>query len=162
MKKPAGQPVRSSPELIALVTTLQAQALVASQAVSALCEREILCEYMGQRQGPARHKRYHQNPCELQIPPGKTRNCVAVSFRWTCVGAKDLEPVLTDQQNKDARRRGVTRPESLTGVAAVAACSVWCDRALEALQNTDAGFVCRNAPELQREFGQKVQCTYAK
>ena len=58
MKRPAGQPVHSSSELDAWVTTLQAQALVASQAMSALCEREILCEYLGQRQGSARHGRF--------------------------------------------------------------------------------------------------------
>ena len=72
----------------------------------------------------------------------------------------DVEPVLAEQENKDARRRGVTRPESLTGLAAVA-CTLWCDRALEALQKAANDFVGRYGPELLHEFGLQVQCTCA-
>ena len=82
MKRPAGQPVRSSCELDAWVTALQAQAVSAAERMSALCEREISCEYLGQRQGPARHGRYYEKPCDWKLASGQPRRYVAV-----CVSA---------------------------------------------------------------------------
>ena len=161
MKRPAGQPVRSSGELHAWVITLQAQAVDAAERLSAFCEREISCEYLGQRTGSGHRIVYQKHPSEFKIQSGKTRICVAVCFRWTLVGAKDLEPVLTEQENKDARRRGFTRHESLTGLAAVAPCTLWFDRASEALQKAAGDFVGRYGPELLHEFGLQVQCTCA-
>ena len=68
--------------------------------MSALCEREILCEYMGHRQGPTRHGRYYKNPCDWKMPAGKQRRYVTVPFRWIVVAAKDLEGVITEQETK--------------------------------------------------------------
>ena len=82
-------------------------------------------------------------------------------FRWTVVGSPELEQVLTEQRNDDVLSRGVSLPPCLSGFAAVAACSVWCARALEALQQACRAFEARYEPELLREFGMKVQRTYA-
>ena len=97
MKRPAGQPVRSSGELHAWVITLQAQAVDAAERVSALYERKILCEYLGQRQGSARHGRYLSSPCDWKLSCGQKRFAARVCFRWSVVGATDLELVITEQ-----------------------------------------------------------------
>ena len=76
------------------------------------------------------------------------------------MGATDLALVITEQRNQDARLRGVTRPESFAGFAAVAPCMLWCDRALEGLQKAANDFVRRYGLELLHEFRLKVQCSY--
>ena len=159
MKRPAGQLVRSSGELHAWVITLQAQAVDAAERVSALYEREILCDYPGQRQGSARHGPYLSNSCDWKLSYGQKRFAASVCFRWSVVGATDLELVITEQQRKDARLRGVSLPQ-ISGLAAVAACSVWCARALQALESAANEFVGLHGPQLQEEFGQQLVCTY--
>ena len=83
---------------------------------------------------------------------------VVVSFLWT---AKDVEPVVTEQRNSDARSRGVSLPQNLSAVAPVAPCTLWCDRALAGLNDAAKNFVERYGPELLLEFGLQVHCTYA-
>ena len=128
--------------------------------MSALCEREVSCESLGQRKASAHKTVYHKNPSERKNQFGKTRSYVAVCFRWSFVGAMDLEGVIIEQRNEDARRHGVTRPENFSGFAAVAPCMLWCDRALEGLQKAANDFVRRYGLELLHEFWLKVQCSY--
>ena len=159
MKRPAGQPVpvRSTSEVDEWVISLQAHALSAAERMSTLCEREICCEYLGQRKGPAHKAVYRKHPSDWQVPAVKTRNQVDVCFRWT---TKDLEPVITEQRNNDAWLRGVFLPQSLGVVAPVAPCTLWCDRALAGLNDAAKNFVDRYGPELLLECGMQVQCTY--
>ena len=91
---------------------------------------------------------------------GQKRFAARVCFCWSVVGATDLELVITEQQSKDARLRGVSLPQ-ISGLAAVAACSAWCARALEGLEKAANDFVNRYGPELRLEFGVDVKCTYA-
>ena len=81
-----------------------------------------------------------------------------VCFRWT---VKDLEPVFTEQRNNDVRSCGVSSPQSLSAVAPVAPCTLWCDRALAGLNDAAKQIVERYGPELLLEFGLQVHCTYA-
>ena len=104
---------------------------------------------------------YRAHPSAWKVKPGEKASRVAVYFRWYVVGSPELEPVLTEQRNDAVRSRGVSLPEILSSFAAVAACSVWCAQALEALQQAGRAFEARYEPELLREFGMKVQRTYA-
>ena len=94
------------------------------------------------------------------MKPGEKATKVEVYFRWTVVGSPELDPVLTVQRNDNVRVRGVSLPDSLSGFTAVAACSVWCARALQALENAANEFVVLHGPQLQEEFGQQLVCTY--
>ena len=160
MKRPAAKlaPVRSSSELDAWVNSLQSLAVAAAKRLSVACDRDICCEYLGQRKGPAHKARYFKHPAEWRVPAGKTRNKVEVSFLWT---ATDFAPVLTEQRNKDARLRGIALPQNLNALAPVAPCTLWCDRALAGLNDAAKNFVDSYGPELLLEFGLQVHCAYA-
>ena len=145
----------------AWVTTLQAQALAAAERLSAVCEREVSCEYLGQRKGRPPSEKYLKHPSDWKVAAGKSRKTVAVCFRWSLVGSVDLKPVITEQQNQDARLRDLTRPERYLALAPGAPCTVWCARALAGLKQCACDFVARYGPELLLEFGLQVQCTYA-
>ena len=159
MRRPAGQPVRGSADL-AWQSTLESQAATAALEMSAVCERQISCEYLGQRHGPAHRACYRKSPSEWKVKPGEKASRVALYFRCTVVGSPELEPVLTVQRNHDVRVRRVSFPDSLSGFTAVAACSVWCARALQALESAANEFVGLHGPQLQEEFGQQLVCTY--
>ena len=94
----------------------------------------------------------------MASPNWTTRNQVEVSFLWT---AKDLEPVITEQRNNDARLRGVSLPQSLSAAAPVAPCTLWCDSGLAGLNDASKNFVDRYGPELLLEFGLQVHCKNA-
>ena len=160
MKRPAAKPapVRSSSELDAWVTSLQSQAVAAAERLSGACERDICCEYLEQRKSPAHKAVYLKHPAEWRVPAGKTRNQVEVSFLWI---ATDFELVITEQRNNAARLRGVSLPQSLSAVAPVAPCTLWCDRALAGLNDAAKNFVDRHGPELLLVSGLQVHCTYA-
>ena len=160
-RQASSKAVRSSCELDAWVTTLQAQAFAAAERFSAICEREVSCEYLGQRKGRAPTEKYLQHPSDWKVAAGKERRTVAVCFRWSLVGSADLKPVITEQENKATRLSALTLPESDVAVAPGAPCTVWCARALAALNQCACDFVACYGPELLLEFGLQVQCTYA-
>ena len=106
-------------------------------------------------------KKYLKHPSDWKVAAGKKRYTVKVCFRCSFVGSVDLKPVITERENKDARLRDLTRPESYFALAPGAPCSVWCARALVGLKQCAFDFVARCGPELLLEFGVQVQCTYA-
>ena len=73
----------------------------------------------------------------------------------------DLKPVITEQQNQDARLMDLKRPERYLALAPGAPGTVWCARALAGLKQCACDFVARYGPELHFEFGVQVQCAYA-
>ena len=77
-RQASSKAVRSSCELDAWVTTLQAQAFAAAERLSAICEREVSCEYLGQRKGRAPTEKYLQHPSDWKVAAGKERRTVAV------------------------------------------------------------------------------------
>ena len=141
--------------------TLESQDATAAQDMSAAILREVACDYLGQRHGPAWTPRYRFHP-ELKIQFGKKRGHVELCFRWSRVGSLDVELVFTKQNHDNARRRPLTRPGSLAALAAAVPCSLWCGRALEAFHKAARDFVDVHAPQLLQEFGLKVQCVYPR
>ena len=134
---------------LAWQSTLESQAATAALEMSAFCERQISCEYLGQRHGPTHRACHRKSPSEWKVKPGERASKVEVYFRWTVVGSPELEPVLTVQRNDNVRVRGVSLPDSLSGFTAVAPCSVWCARALQALESAANEFVGLHGPQLQ-------------
>ena len=61
------------------------------------------------------------------------------------------------QLKGNAWLRGIALPQSLSALAPVAPCTLWCDRALAGLNDAAKNFVHRCGPELLLEFGLQVQ-----
>ena len=104
---------------------------------------------------------YRAHPNAWKVKTVEKRPQVLVCFRWQLLGAQAVPACFTEQRNDHARVRALTRPGSLAALAKPVPCIAWCARALEALQKAANDFVGRCEPALLREFGLKVQCTYA-
>ena len=140
--------------------TLESQAATAAQDMSAAMGREVACEYLGQRHGPARTPRYRYHPIEWKVRAGQKKSCVSLCFRWSLVGAQDVLLAVTEQRSDHACCHPLVRPGSLAALAAAMPCSLWYGRALEALHKAANDFVEVHNQKLLQEFGLKLQCVY--
>ena len=147
MKRPAGQPVRSSSELDAWLATLHAQAASAS-------DEAVQVHYLGQQYGRADHALYRAHPQDKKLLPGEPRCRDVVRFSWQPRTPQAVPASMTQKRNDDARLRGLTRPRSVP-------CVSWAARALEIVEQAAKTFVEVHSHALREQIGQQLDCVYA-
>ena len=149
------RPADNSLEWDDWLETLVSRGSTAARDLSALLQKEVSCEYLGQKSGRARAPSYRKHPREWKVCAGQWRSQVKVCYRWSLSVEHVVE--ITEGRHDHIRCRKVPTPQSST-FHGVTTDRVWGNKALETLHQAAQKFIDCYGPSLFDEFGVQVRC----